>query len=171
MLYVFDQFPSLKFYFAETQGAWLAHALNWMDEFYLRWYRYHDVNLRKMPSQYYRDHCRFSFIHDRVVMQLRQFIDPALLMWGTDFPHSIGSLSRSAAILAEIFDGVPDERPAPGAGGQRVRVLRPGSQPRTDADAVVGDYFGSLPLSEGRVGEFGRSLQDAFPICLNCISK
>jgi len=107
MLYVFDQFPDLKFYFAETQGAWLAHALNWMDEFYLRWYRYHDVHLKKMPSQYYRDHCRFSFIHDRVVMQLRQFIDPALLMWGTDFPHSIGSYPDSRQVLAEIFDGVP----------------------------------------------------------------
>jgi predicted TIM-barrel fold metal-dependent hydrolase len=108
MLYVFDQFPDLKFYFAETQGAWLAHALNWMDEFYLRWYRYHDVHLKKMPSQYYRDHCRFSFIHDRVVMQLRQFIDPALLMWGTDFPHSIGSYPDSRQVLAEIFDGVPE---------------------------------------------------------------
>ncbi|HEY2107074.1 MAG TPA: amidohydrolase family protein [Candidatus Binataceae bacterium] len=109
MLYVFDKFPALRFYFAETQGAWLAHALNWMDEFYLRWYRYHDIHLKKMPSQYYRDHCRFSFIHDRVVMQLRQFIDPALLMWGTDFPHSIGSFPDSRRVLDELFDGVPDE--------------------------------------------------------------
>jgi len=95
MLYVFDEFPQLRFYFAETQGAWLAHALNWMDEFYLRWYRYHDLQLKKMPSQYYRDHCRFSFIHDRVVMQLRQFIDPALLMWAGNLAQARGETTQA----------------------------------------------------------------------------
>src|SRR5260370_35249805 len=80
MLYVFDRFPDLKFYFAETQGAWLAHVLNWMDEFYLRWYRYHDVHLKKMPSQYYRDHLGLAFIPARVVLHFRQIIYPAVLL-------------------------------------------------------------------------------------------
>ena len=138
MLYVFDKFPSLRFYFAETQAAWLAHALNWIDEFYLRWYRYHDIQLKKMPSQYYRDHCRFSFIHDRVVMQLRQFIDPGAADVGDGFSAQYRLLPRSSRqLLEELFDGVPNERPASGVGGQRVRVLRPRSKARTDADSAV----------------------------------
>ena len=107
-----------------------------MDEFYLRWYRYHDVNLKKMPSQYYRDHCRFSFIHDRVVMQLRQFIDPALLMWGTDFPHSIGSYPDSRHILAEIFDAVPDAIRRQVLVDNVCEFFDLGSEPRTDTNPV-----------------------------------
>ena len=32
ILHVFDKFPTLKFYFAETNGGWLAHYFNWLDE-------------------------------------------------------------------------------------------------------------------------------------------
>jgi predicted TIM-barrel fold metal-dependent hydrolase len=105
---VFDRFPKIKFYFAETQAAWLAHLLNWMDEFYLRWYTYHNIPLKKMPSQYYREHCRFSFIHDRMAMELRKYIGIELLMWGTDFPHSQGTFPDTRRILGELFEGVPE---------------------------------------------------------------
>src|SRR5260221_323626 len=31
---VFDRFPKLKLYFAETNAGWLPHALNFADEWY-----------------------------------------------------------------------------------------------------------------------------------------
>ena len=105
---VFDRFPKLKFYFAESQGGWLAPHLDWIDDFYQRWYTYHDLRLSKQPSQYIRDHCRFSFIHDRMAMKLRHNIGVELLMWGSDFPHSVGTFPDSRAILPELFEGVPE---------------------------------------------------------------
>ncbi len=106
---VFDRFPNLKIYFAETQATWLAGHLDYVDEFYNRWAYYHglDKKLKKQPSQYIRDHCRFSFIHDRLAMQLRHFIGLDLLMWGSDFPHSVGTYPDSRVILEDLFDGVP----------------------------------------------------------------
>jgi predicted TIM-barrel fold metal-dependent hydrolase len=108
---VFDRFPTIKFYFAETQGAWLANHLDYVDEFYMRWAAYHGLNekLKKMPSGYIRDHCKFSFIHDRMVMKLRYYIGLDLLMWGSDFPHSVGTFPDSRETLDDLFEGVPEE--------------------------------------------------------------
>ena len=105
---VFDKFPKLKIYFAESQGGWLAPHLDWIDDFYQRWYTYHDIKLKKQPSQYIRDHCRFSFIHDRMAMKLRHDIGVDILMWGSDFPHSVSTFPDSKEILTELFEGVPE---------------------------------------------------------------
>lgn len=106
---VFDRFPDLKIYFAETQAGWLAHSLNWADEFYVRWYSYYDLHLDRMPSEYVREHCRFSFIADRLAMQFRYYTGLDLLMWGSDFPHSVGTYPHSTEMIEELFDGVPAE--------------------------------------------------------------
>ncbi|HKD65830.1 MAG TPA: amidohydrolase family protein [Candidatus Binataceae bacterium] len=109
ILHVFDKFPTLKFYFAETNGGWLAHYFNWLDEYYLRWFNYLDIRKKKLPSDYIREHLRFSFIHDRLAMQLRQYTGVDVLMWGSDFPHSVGSFPDSRQVLAEVFEGVPED--------------------------------------------------------------
>jgi predicted TIM-barrel fold metal-dependent hydrolase len=108
ILYVFDKFPKLRFYFAETQAGWLPHALNWVDEFYLRWYTYFDLKLKKMPSQYWRDHCLFGFVHDRLAMKLCEYSSSDMLMWGSDFPHSQGTFPDSREIIGELLEGVPE---------------------------------------------------------------
>ena len=105
---VFDRYPKLKIYFAETNCGWLPFLLNFMDEFYMRWYKYHNLGLKKMPSQYYRDHCKFSFIQDRMAMKYRHDIGLDLLMWGSDFPHSVGTFPDSREILSELFEDVPE---------------------------------------------------------------
>jgi predicted TIM-barrel fold metal-dependent hydrolase len=106
---VFDRFPAIKFYFAETNAGWLPYQLSGrLDEVYMRWYKYFDVALKKLPSQYYRDHCRFSFVRDRMAMELRHYIGLELLMWGSDFPHSETTYPHTRRILPELFDGVPE---------------------------------------------------------------
>jgi predicted TIM-barrel fold metal-dependent hydrolase len=106
---VFDRFPDLKFYFAETQAGWLPHSLNWADEFFIRWYTFYDLKLDKLPSEYVRDHCRFSFTADRLAMQFRYYIGLDLLMWGSDFPHSVGTFPHSHEVIEELFEGVPEK--------------------------------------------------------------
>ena len=50
---------------------------------------------------------RFSFIADRLTMQFRYYIGLDLLMWGSDFPHSVGTYPHSMEVLEELFEGVP----------------------------------------------------------------
>lgn len=106
---VFDRFPSLKIYFAETQCGWLPQAMTLTDDFYLRWYPYYEVELKKIPSDYYRDHCSFSLIHDPVGVQLRYLIGIDMMMWGTDLPHGVSDFPDSAENIDEMFAGVPDD--------------------------------------------------------------
>jgi hypothetical protein len=44
---VFDKFSTLNFYFAETNGGWLAHYFNWLKEYYLRSLNYLDIRKNK----------------------------------------------------------------------------------------------------------------------------
>jgi predicted TIM-barrel fold metal-dependent hydrolase len=106
---VFDRFPNLVVYYAESEVSWLAGYLEYIDEFYSRWATFHDIELSKMPSDYVRDHLRFCFISDRMAMPLRHHIGTELIMWGSDFPHSVGTFPDSKYILDEFFEGVPDD--------------------------------------------------------------
>ena len=105
---VFDRMPRLQFYMAETQAGHIPHVLNCADEHYQRWGPYWDVKLKKLPSQYIREHVKFSFIHDRLAMKLRYLMGLDLLMWGTDFPHSVGTSPHTRIIREELFEGVPE---------------------------------------------------------------
>lgn len=105
---VFDRFPKLKIYFAETGCSWIPASLNSLDEFYSRWYTYWDVNLQMLPSEYFRKHCILNFIDDRLAMQFRYYIGLDMLTWGTDFPHSVGTFPHSTEILEDLFEGVPE---------------------------------------------------------------
>ncbi|MSQ61049.1 MAG: hypothetical protein EXR43_00440 [Dehalococcoidia bacterium] len=130
---VFDRFPDLKVYFAESQASWLPGHMDFSDEIYQRWSYFFDIKLKKQPSQYIRDHMKFSFIHDRLAMKFRHYIGIDMLMWGTDFPHSVGTFPESKIILEELFEGVP--------AAERRRVL---------VDNVC-DFFGldaTKPLTE-----------------------
>ncbi len=104
---VFDKFTKLKFHFAETQAGWLPYNLIRVDEAYLRWYHYYDIQISRMPSEYYRDHCRFSFTSDRLAVKYRYDIGLDLLFWGSDFPHAIGTFPYSRSFLDEVFEDVP----------------------------------------------------------------
>jgi len=108
---VFDRFPEIRFYFAETNASWLPSTMFFMDD-------NHEIfssafGGRKMeltPSEYIRRHCHFSIIRDPVAIQLADFIPMDNIMWGTDFPHSVGSFPHSQKFLDEAFAGRDDLR-------------------------------------------------------------
>lgn len=104
---ILDKYPTLRLYFAETNAGWIPHTLNMADEFYQRWYSYVDAKLPRMPSEYFRDHCIFGFVHDRLAMPFRYYIGLGNLAWGSDFPHSVGTYPHSREILDDIFEDVP----------------------------------------------------------------
>lgn len=108
---VFDRFPNLRVYFAETHAGWLPYTLMWVDEVYPRWNHFVGVEIKKMPSEYWRDNCLFGFVADRLAMKLWRYIGVHMLMFGSDFPHSVGTFPYTRETLDDLFEGVsPDIR-------------------------------------------------------------
>ena len=108
---VFDRFPEIRFYFAETNASWLPSTLFFMDD-------NHEIfstafGGRKMaltPSEYVAKHCHFSIIRDPVAIEVADLLPIDNIMWGTDFPHSVGSFPDSQAFLDSTFAGKDDLR-------------------------------------------------------------
>jgi predicted TIM-barrel fold metal-dependent hydrolase len=119
---VFDRFPDLKIFFAETQIGWIPFFLEGADiryERHMPWAR--DLlgfkPLGRLPSEYIKEHCYWGFQHDRVGVEMRHHSNVKRLIWATDFPHQDSEYPYSMGIVEDNFAGVPeDERYAMVAG-------------------------------------------------------
>ena len=108
---VFDRFPDIRFYFAETNASWLPSTMFFMDD-------NHEIfssafGGRKMeltPSEYIARNCHFSIIRDPKAIDMADMIPIDNIMWGTDFPHSVGSFPDSQTFLDDAFSGHDDLR-------------------------------------------------------------
>jgi len=111
---VFDRYPNLKIYWAETQMGWLPYYYDQLDDVYKRskhWMeRYFGLKpLERQPSEYFRKHFYWGFIYDRLGIRLRYDVGVDKVMWGNDFPHSAGDWPNSKKVIADIFSGVPED--------------------------------------------------------------
>ena len=111
---IFDRFPKLRIYWAETQMGWLPYYYDQLDDVYKRskhWMeRYFNLKpLKKSPSEYFREHFYWGFIYDRIGLRMRYDIGVDRVMWGNDFPHSAGDWPNSQKVIADIFSGVPED--------------------------------------------------------------
>lgn len=95
--------------FAETNASWLPNGLAEFDENYLSRMDGFAKKLQKLPSEYVREHVYFSFIQDSLVPAMLDLLPLDNLMWGSDFPHSVGSFPHSCSWLNETFATVPPE--------------------------------------------------------------
>ena len=111
---VFDRFPALRFYWAETQISWLPYFYEWADDIYERSKFWADTEyglkpLRQRPSEYMREFCYWGFVKDVYGVKIRHDIGVKRAMWANDFPHSAGDWPNSVEVLDEMFAGVPAE--------------------------------------------------------------
>ncbi|HEY2988651.1 MAG TPA: amidohydrolase family protein [Candidatus Binatia bacterium] len=119
---VFDRFPDLRVYWAETQIGWIPYCLAQIDDTYERnrhWaYRQWGLEpLKKKPSEYLRQYNLWGFMKDPHGVRLRHDIGVKTLLWGSDFAHATGDWPHSRKVIDETFTGVPeDERYAMLAG-------------------------------------------------------
>jgi predicted TIM-barrel fold metal-dependent hydrolase len=111
---VFDRFPTLRVYFAETQIGWIPYFLQQADARYERHSRWAEEllglpPLARPPSAYIREHCLWGFQADPVGIEMRHHIGVASLLWATDFPHQDSEWPRSMEVVARNFAGVSTE--------------------------------------------------------------
>lgn len=90
---VFDRFPNLRLFFAETRLGWIPYWMNETDFWYERhrhWaQRYFGFKPpQRKPSAYIKDHFLFSVQGpEHVAIELRHHIGVDHIMFATDFPH------------------------------------------------------------------------------------
>jgi predicted TIM-barrel fold metal-dependent hydrolase len=111
---VWDRFPTLKIYWAETMVGWIEYALWQMDDHYERYkYMAHEVYgleyLERMPSDYIKDHCLWGFLSDAHGVRRREAIGIDRIMWGSDFAHAASDWPNSRGVIERDFAGVPDD--------------------------------------------------------------
>jgi predicted TIM-barrel fold metal-dependent hydrolase len=119
---VFDRFPTLRVYWAETQVGWLPYCLSQIDDNYgrNRFWAERDWGMKPLkhkPSEYLCQRNLWGFMKDPLGVRLRHDIGVKALLWGSDFAHATGDWPESRRVIDETFVGVPpDERYAMVAG-------------------------------------------------------
>lgn len=111
---LFDRFPNLKVYFAETHAGWLPFFMHMAD---MRYERHHHwatellgfKPLKRLPSEYMREHIYWGFLDDPIGVEMRHHVGVDRLIWATDFPHQESDWPYSQAVIGRIFAGVPED--------------------------------------------------------------
>ncbi len=125
---VFERFPDLEIYHAETQAGWLPCALVQIDDNYARekfkMERNLGINhLPKPPSEYIKRHALWGFMNDPFGVRMRHDIGVDRLMWGNDFAHAQGDWPESLEVIDEMMAGVPDDERQLLLGGNAIRFF------------------------------------------------
>ena len=110
---VWDRFPKLEMYWAETMAGWFEYALWQLDDHYDRYmnmiHTFWGVDkLDRRPSEYIRDRNYWGFLHDPVAVRRRDCIGTDKLLWASDFAHAASDWPHSREVIAEDFAGVPE---------------------------------------------------------------
>ena len=115
---VFDRFPDLKIYWAESQAGWLPYSFDQIDDNHERnrYWGERDYGFKtpaRKPSEYLKENCLWGFMRDPWGIKCRNVIGVDILIWGSDFAHATGDWPHSQKLLDESFAGVvSDERDA-----------------------------------------------------------
>lgn len=111
---VFDRFPKLRIYWAETMIGWLPYFLSQLEDNWerTRYWAQEFYGLEPPPrplNEYLQEHCLWGFLRDPLGVEMRHRIGVDHAMWGSDFPHSAGDWPNSRRVIEEIFKGVPED--------------------------------------------------------------
>ena len=106
---VFDRFPKLRLALVEVGVGWIPHFLEMVDDRYWRNRHWTKTNVKKVPSEYFHDHCLATFIVDRAGIAIRHLVGVENMAWSTDFPHHGNDWPYSRRTIDSLFADVPAE--------------------------------------------------------------
>jgi predicted TIM-barrel fold metal-dependent hydrolase len=111
---VFDRFPQLQIFWAENNVGWIPYFYQQMDQTYKVNCHWAEKllglpKLKKLPSEYLREHAHWGVFDDPIGIQLRHMIGVDKIMWSTDFPHIVTRWPKSLDLVEEQFAGVPEQ--------------------------------------------------------------
>jgi len=79
--------------------------------------------LKKLPSEYLREHAQWGFFDDPIGIQLRHMVGVDKIMWSTDFPHIVTHWPKSLHLVEEQFAGVPEDEKSKLLAGNAVKFF------------------------------------------------
>lgn len=111
---VWDRFPKLQMYFAETMAGWIPFALFMLDDNYRRYqpmmrHFWGLEDLERKPSEYMKEHTFWGTLYDPVGIQGRAAIGTEHILFSTDFPHAAGDWPNTSKVIDDMFAGVPED--------------------------------------------------------------
>jgi predicted TIM-barrel fold metal-dependent hydrolase len=126
---VFDRFPKLQIYWAENNVGWIPYFYEQIDHEYMvnRFWAERQLGLpklRRLPSEYLRDHAYWGFFEDHVGVRLRHEVGVDRMMWSTDFPHIVSRWPQSLKFLESQMREVPEEERKQMVAGNAVKFFR-----------------------------------------------
>lgn len=104
---LFDRIPKLQIIGVETEIGWIPEALEQVDNFYWRNRAHTGVDIRHLPSHYFRNNFTCTFIQDRTGIRNRHAIGIRNIAWSTDYPHHGCDWPYSRKIVEETMMDVP----------------------------------------------------------------
>jgi predicted TIM-barrel fold metal-dependent hydrolase len=107
---VLERFPGLHFLAVECGIGWIPWLLETMDEAARKHHMWAFPKLKKLPSEYFREHGAASFQDDPIGCELAErhnLVDN--FQWDNDYPHHEGSWPHSAESIERQMGGLKEE--------------------------------------------------------------
>jgi predicted TIM-barrel fold metal-dependent hydrolase len=119
---VLERFPDLKMVFVETGAGWFAYCCERMDEAFEEHQQWVKPKLKEPPSHYAKTQCHVTLGADRAPLLTREITGIEPLLWASDYPHPEGTFPESQAVVARIFQGIPEAEMRAIVGGNAARL-------------------------------------------------
>jgi len=118
---LFERFPKLHVFMAESRVGWLPFWLENADLQYERNRPWSEAYLglqplKRLPSEYIREHVHWSIQAERVGVEVRHLLGVDKIMFATDFPHIESEYPDTPRIIDAIYADVPED--------ERYQILR-----------------------------------------------
>ena len=78
--------------------------------------------LAERPSAYATRQCSVTLGADRAPLLTREITGVEPLLWASDYPHPEGTFPESQAVVARIFDGLPEHEISAIVSGNAARL-------------------------------------------------
>jgi predicted TIM-barrel fold metal-dependent hydrolase len=106
---IFDRFPGLKVVSVESNFGWAPFVFEQSDDQDRRQRSWDRWQIKRKPSEYWREHIYYTFLDDRYGIKNRHEAGIDKAMWSNDYPHSVTQFPESQRYIEELFRGVPDD--------------------------------------------------------------
>ena len=103
---MFDRFPKLRVFFAETDFGWLPYVKEQIDNNYRRLEPTQKFGLKRLPSEYVSDHCHFGYMTDTFGIDQRKYVGAERILWSSDYPHISADWPYSWRTIQASFSGI-----------------------------------------------------------------
>jgi predicted TIM-barrel fold metal-dependent hydrolase len=104
-----DRFPRLQLIGVEVQAGWIPAFVEYWDDRYWRNRVRANINLKLLPSEYFKRNWLVTFIVDYYAVRNRDVVGVDNIMWSTDYPHHGTDWPYSRKVIDQMFFGVPAE--------------------------------------------------------------